>query len=164
MEWSQKKDDVFYLYGGEKDGGVNLLRDLWKYDISKNKWTELPTPGNVTPDAANYGAFAVTKGDDIFMAFGETNNRDTECTTNSIINSGHSLSDKTFEYDNGKWKELSFSTFSPQLKRPAYTYNRRRKNIYVYGGVDIVCQKNPDGTQVGPAVDVYNRQMYLFDV
>eukprot|EP00486_Rosalina_sp_Unknown_P012023 CAMPEP_0201591548 /NCGR_PEP_ID=MMETSP0190_2-20130828/189700_1 /ASSEMBLY_ACC=CAM_ASM_000263 /TAXON_ID=37353 /ORGANISM="Rosalina sp." /LENGTH=376 /DNA_ID=CAMNT_0048049939 /DNA_START=130 /DNA_END=1260 /DNA_ORIENTATION=+ len=158
MEWSQKDDDIFYIYGGEFNGGVDLHRDLWEYDISSNTWTEITPTTPQVPSAANYGAFAVTKKDDFFVAFGETNDPSTVCLTNSFVNQAHSLSTTTYVFDDDKWEILETTTFSPQLKRPAYSYNAKRKNIYVYGGVDIRCDPAHQG------VDVYNRNMYMFDV
>lgn len=161
MEWSQKDDDIFYIYGGEVFGGTQLLRDLWEFDISTNTWTNLTSP--TSPETANYGAFAVTKKDEFIVGFGETNFPETECLTPSVINQAHSLTTNTYKYEDDDWELLDSTEFVPGLKRPAYTYNSRRKNVYVYGGVNIVCGPDNNANNTN-AVDIYNQNMYIFDV
>lgn len=158
MQWSQEDENKFYIYGGEQNGGVDLVRDLWEYNILTNTWTELSSSNAVIPEAAIYGVFVVTEEDQFYVAFGETNNRSAQCLTNSTINSQHSLSDDTYKYDDGKWEKQEFTASSPRLKRPAYTYNPQTEKIFVYGGFDIVCEPGKVG------FDEYNRNMYSLDV
>eukprot|EP01084_Bolivina_argentea_P104374 186893_1 len=152
MQWASDMDSFFVFCGEDIETFVpTFLDDLYEYDIDTNEWNKLLPTTSLRPNVQNHGGVVVDKNDNIYVFFGEAALISSkECFTDTVINSGNSVNNETYVYNNNKWHLLQPNTVPPRLKRPAHVYNKKQNKIYVYGGYDIVCQQPQ-----GKGVDIY---------
>ena len=161
-----------YVFGGISNG--NILNDLYSYDPSNKKWTNLSVPASGSAPQARYGHTAVMIDDKMYVFGG--------------FDTSYNYLGDLFVYDpqaGGRWTNLS--TPATAVKPDPRVYHASEvidKKLYIFGGMTDASNAANDlfsydpstqtwknlstplvGTATGLASSyaaVVNRHMYIF--